>query len=901
MDADCAGYPFAYCDRACRCIDGALNAGSSCISSALESSTTCPPGQTYIPEAGVCMTAQSPGEPCQYSQQCAAAESGAFCLRLRCECAHGMTPGNSGCTFISEQCHERGLVFIPEIGECREALSPGSRGCSHNLQCSSAFSEATCILQTCTCPSSFPEAVDGTCGKRCPAGQTYSGVAGQCLPTVQPGDQCLYTSQCHAVHHGMICERNICRCSNGLVFTGSMCARMCPAGYMANSRGACTLGCQDNQIEVHGVCLNQATPGQICQVNAQCTGGSTCQNEQCTCPKGMTPKGSTCVFMEAQPLDSCRNGEKCTKESICVNGTCTCPAGRQIIDGHCATPLTVDIGDGCIRVGVVCQGGSMCVAGICTCPPGTTPFQNRCVEERTAKPGESCARMEKCVDGSYCNPESRCDCVKETQMVIGSRCVERLRSHPGYPCSNGEICIGGSFCLDSTCSCPGDMMEVNKQCLQRDIVHPNGGCGNGEICGGGSNCDQLQKRCICKRSQQIINQQCVDSVVVPPGGLCSNIITRCGGGSRCTGNHCECPQGTFLLKEKCVPRGRIAPGAMCTTADICLGGSSCHNDVCQCTGGTVLIDGRCEQKKKDRGMKFTPKAILEWTNGHRHGRQSRQSREDGKNGSCAKETKKKMKSLTIITRFQVGHIIISLLATILTMLGCGVMPPGQASTRSFNVTGFTTLPVAMVYSSVADVRTRVSGIGISEAGARGFVERLVMQTLFGVLERQARSALLPDAVITAILGQLNIQISYKPMDCQMVIKPEDMRPTCASAATDERQPLPVGSVENQTYHRKTTDPMATTVILKELLKTLQMHERWLGDNTEQCKIFERLNSSSRLTSENDGEQKCIVVGNTVMAICTGTQNNGKCASTLDKTTRSPISANYMSIFGTLKI
>ncbi|VDM54248.1 unnamed protein product [Angiostrongylus costaricensis] len=223
MDADCAGYPFAYCDP-------------------LETSVTCPSGQTYIHEAGICMTAQSPGEPCQYTQQCAAAEPGAFCLRLTCECAYGMVPSSNGCTFVSEECHERGLVFIPEIGECREVLSPGSRGCSHNLQCSQAFSEATCVLQTCTCPSSLPEAVEGTCGKLCAAGQTYSAVAGQCLPTFQPGDQCLYTSQCHAVHHGMICERNICRCPNGLVFTGSICARLCPAGYMVNDKGVCTLG-----------------------------------------------------------------------------------------------------------------------------------------------------------------------------------------------------------------------------------------------------------------------------------------------------------------------------------------------------------------------------------------------------------------------------------------------------------------------------------------------------------------------------------------------------------------------------------------------------------------------------------------------------------------------------------
>ncbi|VDM54247.1 unnamed protein product [Angiostrongylus costaricensis] len=127
------------------------------------------------------------------------------------------------------------------------------------------------------------------------------------------------------------------------------------------------IGCEDNQVEVHGICLNQTVPGQSCGVNAQCTGGSTCQNDQCTCPKGMTPRGSTCVLgrsdqcsgtdsyivrkplayyvwrifpVEAPPLASCRNGELCTKASMCVNGTCICPAGRQIINGHCAPQMT---------------------------------------------------------------------------------------------------------------------------------------------------------------------------------------------------------------------------------------------------------------------------------------------------------------------------------------------------------------------------------------------------------------------------------------------------------------------------------------------------------------------------------------------------------------------------------
>ncbi|KAJ1350926.1 hypothetical protein KIN20_006848 [Parelaphostrongylus tenuis] len=46
-----------------------------------------------------------------------------------------------------------------------------------------------------------------------------------------------------------------------------------------------------------------------------------------------------------------------------------------------------------------------------------------------------------------------------------------------------------------------------------------------------------------------------------------------------------------------------------------------------------------------------------------------------------------------------------------------------------------------------------------------FVQRLVMQTIFDVHERQARSALLPDAVISTIQNQLTVTVTYAPLMC----------------------------------------------------------------------------------------------------------------------------------------
>ncbi|KAJ1357646.1 hypothetical protein KIN20_015831 [Parelaphostrongylus tenuis] len=51
----------------------------------------------------------------------------------------------------------------------------------------------------------------------------------------------------------------------------------------------------------------------------------------------------------------------------------------------------------------------------------------------------------------------------------------------------------------------------------------------------------------------------------------------------------------------------------------------------------------------------------------------------------------------------------------------------------------------------------------------------VLDHILDVLERQARSALIPDSVISTILGQLDVQISYIPMNCKKVVSPDDMK------------------------------------------------------------------------------------------------------------------------------
>ncbi|KAJ1358043.1 hypothetical protein KIN20_016348 [Parelaphostrongylus tenuis] len=76
----------------------------------------------------------------------------------------------------------------------------------------------------------------------------------------------------------------------------------------------------------------------------------------------------------------------------------------------------------------------------------------------------------------------------------------------------------------------------------------------------------------------------------------------------------------------------------------------------------------------------------------------------------------------------------------------------------------------MVYSTSTDVHAQVSGMATGEAGATGFVQRLLMQKVLNVLvlKSQARSALFPDAVISPIPSQLNLPVTYTPLICMKV-------------------------------------------------------------------------------------------------------------------------------------
>ncbi|KAJ1368964.1 hypothetical protein KIN20_030330 [Parelaphostrongylus tenuis] len=109
--------------------------------------------------------------------------------------------------------------------------------------------------------------------------------------------------------------------------------------------------------------------------------------------------------------------------------------------------------------------------------------------------------------------------------------------------------------------------------------------------------------------------------------------------------------------------------------------------------------------------------------------------------------------------------MILLLVSISAVFGCGVIPGGQTSTRTFTASGSSNLPIIAVYTDKNEVSALVPGIATSKGAAQALAQRFAMQTVVDVLEIEGRRALLPDFVISNILGQLQVNTTYEPLRC----------------------------------------------------------------------------------------------------------------------------------------
>ncbi|KAJ1367828.1 hypothetical protein KIN20_028824 [Parelaphostrongylus tenuis] len=116
--------------------------------------------------------------------------------------------------------------------------------------------------------------------------------------------------------------------------------------------------------------------------------------------------------------------------------------------------------------------------------------------------------------------------------------------------------------------------------------------------------------------------------------------------------------------------------------------------------------------------------------------------------------------------------MITLLVSISTGFGCGVIPGGQTSIRTFTASGPSNLRITAVYTNNDQISALIPGIATSKGAVQALAQRFAMQTVVDVLEIEDRRALLPDFVISSILGQLQVNTTYEPLLCPNFLPPE---------------------------------------------------------------------------------------------------------------------------------
>jgi hypothetical protein len=180
---------------------------------------------------------------------------------------------------------------------------------------------------------------------------------------------------------------------------------------------------------------SEAATVVACNANADCSGGDTCINGQCTAPSELCSDTTQCI----------------TGGEACVNGICVphCSAGAESVP--CPSGYLCDFTRGVCRLNPTqcagsgtanCQGGSTCVEGRCVAP---------CVSSDS---GAVCPAGEICVHGG-CIPNEAASFACKNDGQSGSLATS---------CSSSQICLhhdcyaacdpdANSPCADPSASC----------------------------------------------------------------------------------------------------------------------------------------------------------------------------------------------------------------------------------------------------------------------------------------------------------------------------------------------------------------------------------------------------------------------------------------------------------------
>ncbi|VDK33656.1 unnamed protein product [Gongylonema pulchrum] len=540
---------------------------------------------------------------------------------------------------------------MEQFGHCRQ--DPGGR-CADGQLCSAG---SFCDLGVC----------------RCPLGYQFSAAQKICiLSVVKAGASCHYGERCSS---GSLCRFGVCMCAVGYQLANEKCVKLpgnasksgklnpdreankleIPAAdcflkgtcdqqeneFSWNSTETYGIGETENQERRYSIetlkpviqKTNNAAPGQFCDRTTQCTGGSTCFANTCTCLLGTQLTAGECLDSLSQERFVTENPRYEVPKSVeqvpsapetptllrsGMNGT----SGVYQNTEYSTEPVILPC-----KSNSQCPPWKQCKRGVCRCRSNETSVGKWCIEvAHRVLPGQQCDESRKCVGESRCL-RGICICTdglastglecgflledrEKAQYAgnLGGKAQTAGRVEIGKSCLNGEICLGGSTCQHGFCSCGANEFIDETGACQK-LYEADGSLGSWKhhiLSVGNENSGNTGLMSLAETTQKSRpgffypvpdNKNAPDQRISGsglPGEACT-LGGLCWNGARCAESmKCECYPGYIAVDGYCRPK--VVPlDGYCEMDEQCPSGAVCENSRCRCLDSYTEQSGNCQK------------------------------------------------------------------------------------------------------------------------------------------------------------------------------------------------------------------------------------------------------------------------------------------------------------------
>ena len=374
--ADCNGNPADGCEvdtrnteANCGACGHACGTGQICANGACQ--FTCNPGGdggialTSCVGGATCIDLQTDLANCGSCGHVCNANTAAHATCAAGHCGNACNLGFADCDhLVANGCEREVYSDIANCGACGNVCQPARNAspfCSYgwcSYTCNVGFDDCNYdSVDGCETDLHADASNCGTCGNRCPTGQSCSNGAcvGPIAPTCRTGQtDCGWPGNSICVN--LANDRMNCGSCGWTCFSSEVCSggcQSCPFGQQA-----CNNACTDLQTNTSncGVCGHACASTQTCIAGACVT----------PCAAGQTQCGSTCVNTQGDFANCGACGHACAAGQSCSFGSCVSPtpqdAGMPSLDAGSPQDASTDAG----------FPADIVIAPV-TCAPGYSP------------------------------------------------------------------------------------------------------------------------------------------------------------------------------------------------------------------------------------------------------------------------------------------------------------------------------------------------------------------------------------------------------------------------------------------------------------------------------------------------------------------------------------------------